>query len=376
MKNLSKYKVDNGLLVALLLMAIVSITTIYSAEQLLPMAMHDLYIKQSIWFIIGFIVAYSIMSLGNEIIYKNVWLLYGLGIAMLLLLLIFGTPINGAKCWVMLPGIGSVQPSEFMKIILIITLAHTINNFNERKKEPTVAEELKFLTHIAILVLIPTILTFLQPDTGMVIIYLIITIVMLFISGIRYGWFILFFGSLILTLTVIISLYFFQQDLFIKLFGTNLFYRLDRLLDWSSGIGMQLKNSITVIGAAGLTGYGFAKTPLYFPEPHTDFIFAVFSSNYGLIGSILLIALLLFFNYQLLNLTTKNISNINKYLIAGVFGMLVYQQIQSIAMTIGLLPITGITLPFISYGGSSLLSYMIMIGIVFNISNQSIRFTN
>ncbi|MDD3821999.1 MAG: FtsW/RodA/SpoVE family cell cycle protein [Bacilli bacterium] len=376
MKNLSKYKVDNGLLVALLLMAIVSITTIYSAEQLLPMAMHDLYIKQSIWFIIGFIVAYSIMSLGNEIIYKNVWLLYGLGIAMLLLLLIFGTPINGAKCWVMLPGIGSVQPSEFMKIILIITLAHTINNFNERKKEPTVAEELKFLTHIAILVLIPTILTFLQPDTGMVIIYLIITLVMLFISGIRYGWFIFFFGSLILALTVIISLYFFQQDLFIKLFGTNLFYRLDRLLDWSSGIGMQLKNSITVIGAAGLTGYGFAKTPLYFPEPHTDFIFAVFSSNYGLIGSILLIALLLFFNYQLLNLTTKNISNINKYLIAGVFGMLVYQQIQSIAMTIGLLPITGITLPFISYGGSSLLSYMIMIGIVFNISNQSIRFTN
>jgi len=357
-------------------MAIVSITTIYSAEQLLPMAMHDLYIKQSIWFIIGFIVAYSIMSLGNEIIYKNVWLLYGLGIAMLLLLLIFGTPINGAKCWVMLPGIGSVQPSEFMKIILIITLAHTINNFNERKKEPTVAEELKFLTHIAILVLIPTILTFLQPDTGMVIIYLIITLVMLFISGIRYGWFIFFFGSLILALTVIISLYFFQQDLFIKLFGTNLFYRLDRLLDWSSGIGMQLKNSITVIGAAGLTGYGFAKTPLYFPEPHTDFIFAVFSSNYGLIGSILLIALLLFFNYQLLNLTTKNISNINKYLIAGVFGMLVYQQIQSIAMTIGLLPITGITLPFISYGGSSLLSYMIMIGIVFNISNQSIRFTN
>jgi rod shape determining protein RodA len=376
LKNLSKYKVDNGLLVALLLMAIVSITTIYSAEQLLPMAMHDLYIKQSIWFIIGFIVAYSIMSLGNEIIYKNVWLLYGLGIAMLLLLLIFGTPINGAKCWVMLPGIGSVQPSEFMKIILIITLAHTINNFNERKKEPTVAEELKFLTHIAILVLIPTILTFLQPDTGMVIIYLIITLVMLFISGIRYGWFIFFFGSLILALTVIISLYFFQQDLFIKLFGTNLFYRLDRLLDWSSGIGMQLKNSITVIGAAGLTGYGFAKTPLYFPEPHTDFIFAVFSSNYGLIGSILLIALLLFFNYQLLNLTTKNISNINKYLIAGVFGMLVYQQIQSIAMTIGLLPITGITLPFISYGGSSLLSYMIMIGIVFNISNQSIRFTN
>ena len=115
---------------------------------------------------------------------------------------------------------------------------------------------------------------------------------------------------------------------------------------------------------------------VYFPYPQTDFIFAVFASNFGLVGSVFLIGLIIYFDIKLITTAIHSNKNINKYIIAGIIGMLIYQQFQNIGMTIGIMPITGITLPFISYGGSSLLSYMIMIGIIFNISNNSLRYRN
>ena len=133
---------------------------------------------------------------------------------------------------------------------------------------------------------------------------------------------------------------------------------------------------MTAIASGGFLGKGFLRTPIYIPEPQTDFIFAVFASNFGLLGSFLLIILIIYFDTKLINTAINNNKNINKYLIAGIVGMLIYQQFQNIGMTIGILPITGITLPFISYGGSSLLSYMIMLGIIFNISNDSLKYLN
>jgi len=133
---------------------------------------------------------------------------------------------------------------------------------------------------------------------------------------------------------------------------------------------------MTAIGSGGWFGHGYKHTPIYFPEPATDFIFAVYASNFGLIGSFFLLFLIALFDIKLVLLAIKTKSNINKYWIAGIVGMLLYQQFQNIGMTFGLMPITGITLPFISYGGSSLLSYMIMIGIIFNISKETHRRTN
>jgi rod shape determining protein RodA len=172
------------------------------------------------------------------------------------------------------------------------------------------------------------------------------------------------------------GIYFFKSDLFINIFGNDFFYRINRLLDWRTGSGMQLTNALTAISSAGIFGFGFNHTPIYFPEAHTDFIFSVYASNFGLIGSILLLTLLIYFDLRLVNIAVKSNININKYIMAGILGMLLYQQIQSIGMNLGLLPITGITLPFISYGGSSLLSYMIMAGLIFNLSNASIRYRN
>ena len=375
MKTTSKYKIDITLLLCIILFAIISITTISSAESLLNEG-SNLMLKQIIWYSVGFIFIFFVMFIGNHFLYKNAWILYLIGILSLILVLFFGATINEAKCWFKIPGIGNIQPSEFMKIILIIVLGKMINDFKEKYNSPTVKQEFIFLLKVGGVVLIPSVLTFLQPDTGVVLIYLLITFIMLFISGIRYRWFILLFSIFALAISFILITYTFYNDWFIKIFGSSFFLRIDRLLDWSNGSGYQLENGITSIGSGGFLGYGINNTPIYFPEPQTDFIFAVFSNNFGFAGSIILIGLLTFFDFRLIKLAIESPSNINKYIIGGIIGMLIYQQLQNIGMTLGIMPITGITLPFISYGGSSLLSYMIMAGIIFNISNENIKYRN
>ncbi len=369
--KLKNFKVDKWLLIILLLFSTISILTIGSAQKLIYE--NDLMTRQIIWYIIGFILIIIVMKIKNNFFIKNIWILYIIGIILLTLLLIFGTPVNNAKCWFTIPGIGTFQPSEFVKIILIITLASMINKFNTEYQKPSSLQEFTFILKILIVVLIPSILTFLQPDTGVVLIYLLITFIMLFISGIRYRWFVLAITILVLAIGSVVTIYFIDKDLFIKIFGTSFFLRIDRLLDWSNSSGYQLENGLSAIGSGGLLGYGLNNTPIYFPEPQTDFIFAVYASNFGFIGSLLLLLLIGFFDIKLILLALKTKNNINKYIISGIIGMLIYQQVQNIGMTIGLLPITGITLPFISYGGSSLLSYMLMLGFIFNISNEVIK---
>lgn len=376
MRNISKYKVDKTILIPIILFAVISIITLYGAGSILPSYMDNLVVKQVLWYIAGFALAFLVMTIGNRSIYKIVWILYGIGILSLIGLFFFGVSINEAKCWYEIKGIGTIQPSEFMKIILIITNATMISKFNDDFPNPSIREEFYFLIKVVLVVLVPSILTFMQPDTGVVLIYLLITLVMLFVSGIRYRWFAGIFGVLGIFILLILGIYFISQDLFIKIFGTSFFLRVDRLLDWSNQSGFQLENSLSAIGSAGLFGHGWNVNPVYFPEAQTDFIFAVFASHFGFLGSVLLLALITFFDIKLIMMAVKTDKLINKYIIAGVAGMLIYQQIQNIGMTFGLLPITGITLPFISYGGSSLLSYMLAMGLIFNISNENMRYTN
>jgi rod shape determining protein RodA len=332
----------------------------------------NLALKQALWYGVGWILVIILIKLGNDYLYRHTWFLYIIGNILLLLLLFFGTPINNSKCWFILPGIGSIQPSEFMKIFIMLALATMILNFRSTYKDPGCKEEFIFILKTLGVVLIPSLLTFLQPDTGAVLIYLIIYFSMMFASGIRKRWFTIAIISLTVVVGGILFLYFYKESLFIKLFGTSFYYRLDRIFNWSTGSGLQLENSMAAIGSAGLFGHGYNNTPIYFPEPQTDFIFAVYASNFGLVGSIFVITLIGIFDIKLILLAIKTKKNINKYIIAGIIGMLIYQQVQNIGMTIGLLPITGITLPFISYGGSSLLSYMLMLGFIFNISNETI----
>lgn len=376
MKKESKFKVEKNILIPLILFGIISVITIYCTRSLLPSDLQNLYLKQILWYVIGFSIAYSMMTFGNKFLYNNAYIFYLVGVVLLILVLFIGKPINNARCWFIIPYIGSFQPSEFMKIFLIITLSRMIGDFNAEKKNNDINEEFRFLIKVLIVVGIPSILTFIEPDTGAVLIYFIITIVMLFTAGFRNRWFIAILTIILICGGAFLSIYFLDKDLFIKIFGTSFFYRMDRILNWSSSSGLQLTNSITAIGSAGSLGHGFNHTPIYFPEMQTDFIFAVFASNFGFIGVLCLVSLLIYFDITIISLAGKTTTTCDKFTIGGIISVLLFQQIQNISMTIGLLPIMGITLPFISYGGSSLLSYMILVGMLFNISNEKLRFKN
>lgn len=365
-----KDKIDFSILIPLIIFALISMICIYSASTYIPASQGNLALKQAVWYLIGTILVIFIVKLKNKTIYQYTFILYIIGNILLLALLLFAEPINSSKCWFTLPGIGSFQPSEFMKLILILVNASLISDFKSRYNNPTIKDEFIFLLKSFSLFLIPSLLTFLEPDTGAVIIYLVIYLVTIFASGIRLRWFLIIIGIVVLFGGGILTTYFINKDLFIKIFGTNFFYRLDRIFAWKTGSGLQLENALASIGSAGMFGHGFNKTPIYFPESGTDFIFAVYASNFGLLGSFLLIVLILVFDIKVLFLTKKSVDNMDKYVIIGIVSMLLFQQIQNIAMTIGLLPITGITLPFISYGGSSLLSYMLIVGIILNISME------
>ena len=373
MMHMTNNKINFKILVPIFLMAIISIVTIYSALTYTSKTLGNLALKQAVWYIVGSFLVIILLRVKNSFLYRHTWFLYIFGNILLIGLLLFGTPINNSKCWFVIPGIGSIQPSEFMKIFVMLTLATMIHNFRSDYKNPTVLQEFIFIIKTFTIVLIPSILTFLQPDTGAVLIYLIIYLVMMFASGIRIRWFILAFLLLSILLTSVLGIYFFKEELFIDIFGTSIFYRLDRLFDWKTGSGLQLENALASIGSAGLFGHGFNKTPVYFPESSTDFIFAVYASNFGLIGSLILIGIILYFDLNIIKLAKRKIDDTDKYILAGIVGMILFQQIQNIGMTVGLLPITGITLPFISYGGSSLLSYMLLVGILLNISMEKNR---
>lgn len=368
LKNL--HKLNYKIIIPIILLSIISIISIYSASIYTSSSLGNLALKQSIWYLIGWGLVILIYRLGNNYIYEHTHILYIAGNILLLLLLIFGSEVNGTKAWFSIPGIGSFQPSEFIKIFLMIELAFMIHNFRIKYKNPSTKEEFMFIIQSLIILLIPSILTFFEPDTGSVLIYFIIYIFMMFTSGIRYRWFII--GLIIISTLVglVLYLYFYQENLFIKIFGNSMYYRLDRILDWRSGNGLQFNNSIASIGSSGLLGYGIKNTPLYFPEAATDFIFSIYASSFGLIGVIILLIIILVLDIEIIKLSRKKLLDTDKFILSGILGMLLFQQFQNIGMTLGILPITGITLPFISYGGSSLLSYMILVGILINISRN------
>lgn len=355
------------LLIYLLLFSIISILSIYSSTFLLSNNYDNIYIKQIIWYIVGFIIIFILYKKKKGFFYRYDLLLYILGNFLLLLVLFIGTSTNGSKAWFIIPGIGSFQPSEFMKIILIIVLAKQLNN--NKNIKITLKNELIIIIKCLILTLIPTILTFLEPDTGNVIIYFVILITMLFIFGIRYRWFITSLLVSIILLVTILYIYFYQKKLFISIFGSSFFYRMDRIIDWKNKEGMQLTNALAASGSAYLYGYGIGKIPLYFPESQNDFISSVIFSSFGYIFSLFFMLITILFDINLISIGLK-VKSLNKYLISGILGVIIFQQIQNLGMNIGLLPITGVTLPFISYGGSSLISYMILIGLILNINKK------
>lgn len=381
---LNKFKIlfYNPIIVYLLLIIGISLVAITSSAPLteIQYGASDYAMRQGLFYGIGFILTFIIIIIGTDRIRALRWWLYGFVMILLFGLFIhekgimnipFAKNINGATCWYILPGIGTLQPSEFMKIALALVVADIIQKHNEfyPHLKRTVKTDFLLLLKIGAAIVPPAFLIFEQPDSGVTMIILFFVALMIFSSGIKWRYIFIVGSIAMVGITIFILAVGVFPDFLTNVLGIQA-YKLSRFFGWFDpfgtiqGAGNQLAKGLLAIGSGHLIGNGFQSLTTYFPEAHTDFIFAVIGMDFGLIGTLITVILCGLFDFEILNTATLNRGHYNSYLCVGIFGMLFFQQIQNIGMTIGMLPITGVTLPFISYGGSSLLSYMILFGLI------------
>jgi len=332
MKKLLKNKYI--IILPILILNIISLFFLYSTP----------YFKRHLlYLLLSYLILFIISKIKLKYIIKLLPILYIISIFLLGLVLIVGREIKGAKAWLHLWGL-SIQPSEIAKLILVIYISYlTYKNKN--------------LIYLTIITIIPSILTFLEPDTGAIIFYLIILISTLKYIKIKKKY--LITGLILISLFILfnISTYFLNKDLLISIYGTNIFYRIDRLISFTKADNIQTVNSLISIGSHEL---------IYIPENHNDFIFASIISKYNpFIFISIIFCFILIFSYYILNITKKkNMSNIFNFILLN---MLLFQTFYNILMNISLLPIIGIPLPFLSYGGSYLITLYALIGISINL---------
>lgn len=339
------------------LWVILSIILVISILTLSKYSESNYVYKQIFWIILGILSVFVIKKFKIKLIflYSN-WIYIG-NVILLILVLLVGKEINGARAWFDFKYF-SFQPSEFMKISLALYLTKIITITNPHN----IKEEFLLISRIGFVFILPSILVFLQPDTGAIILYFVITLVALYYAKINRKWFILLFGFVGLISGIFFGLYFQKQSILINLIGTSFFYRVDRLISFANNTGYQLSQALIAIGSAGLWGNN---TTLYIPEAITDFIFAFMISKLGLImGFIVLLCYFILDIYFI-----KIINKTNLAFIAMFLFMFLFQQIQNILMNIGLLPIMGIPLPFLSYGGTNTIIYFLFLGIILKIKN-------
>lgn len=368
-------KVDWILVLVITVLAIISVTLISSAMGGGQYSA-NFSIRQIIYYILGAIMAFLIMIVSPKKIKHNTYLLYFIFCVLLIGLLILPetaiTPvINGAKSWYSFGPI-SIQPSEFMKIILILALAKTVSRHNQFTFNKSFQSDLMLFLKIIGVSIFPMLLILLQNDLGTTLVICAVVAGVMMVSGITWRILAPIFIAAILGGASIILAIIFKPTLIENLLGIKM-YQMGRINSWldpytySSGDGYHLTESLKAIGSGQLIGKGYNHGEVYIPENHTDFIFSVVGEEMGFIGSVVLILIFLFLVFHLIRLASKINSQYNKVFIIGYVSLIVFHVLQNVGMTVQLLPITGIPLPFISYGGSSLWSLMTGIGVILSI---------
>ena len=334
---------------------------VYSASNVVALYKYNdefyFFKRELIFGLFGTFIMILIINMNASKIYKMTTIIFIIGVALLILVLIPGIGIirGGARSWI---GFGSfsIQPAEFSKIVLVLLLSKYLSQTKE--------EINSFFNFFGLLgiILIFFGLIMLQPDFGTGIVLVISSLLLLFTSGAPLKYFILIgilgilgIGALIISAP----------------------YRLERIFaflnPWNDplGSGFQAIQSLYAISPSGLFGLGFNKSMqkhFFLPEPQNDFIFAIICEEFGLIGALILIGLFVFLIYRIIYIGLKQTNRYYRYVCLGV-GLIFFTQVFiNMGVVIGLLPVTGITLPIISYGGSSLVLSMIMVGLVLSIS--------
>ncbi len=320
-------------------------------------------IIQSVSYLLGVLSIYIFMKFNYHIFKDSTKELYIISIILLLLVYIpgLGKEQFGARSWINL-GVTTIQPSEIVKILFIIILA---NYFNTHRDE---LYNLKCLLKAAF-VSAPIIIIVLKEDLGSALVFSSIWLAMLFFSGINYKAFLQFLG--IFALTIPLSYIFmaaYQKE------------RIEAFLhpeNLSLSGNYQVWQSKVAIGSGGFFGKGLfqgtQKELKFIPVQTSDFIFSVIGEELGFIGGLFVIGIITILLLKMMKILQSSLDFYGSLIIAGVIGMFTFQIFENIAMTMGIMPVTGITLPFLSYGGSSILSNMMALGLVFNVASRSKR---
>lgn len=366
-------KIDWGIIAILLCLMGISTVLIRSATHNNPIY-HNYDLKTVVYYIIGFFIAIMATIFDYRILLKSWYILYGIGIALLIAVFFFGANINGASGWFKLPGGFLFQPAEIMKIIIIIGIAYIMGR--RQGDRLTFTED---LLPIAAFAFLPFLLVMIQPDLGNAIIYLVIVLGMLWIGNVKYVHVLVGLTTVIAAVVLFVSLFtMFNSEIetYLKDHHKEHWYkRINTFLDpsqASSDDKHQSENAKIAIGSGGLSGDGYLKGDMingkFIPYPYSDSIFVVIGEEFGFQGSAVLLLLYFLLIYRMILIAFRCYDNRASFIVIGIASMYVFQIFQNIGMMIGLMPITGITLPFISYGGTSLMLNMLCIGILFSIN--------
>ena len=350
---------DAKLLAAVLIAAIFGIIMINSASHSLANPARYV-IVQSAALIIGVAAALVLTFLDYSLLYTLRHAAMAAGIAMLILVLVigFGREDTGTRGWIDL-GIVNVQPSEIAKVCFIVSLSAHISKIHEDIN--SLRNVLFLMLHLAV----PVVLILLQPDAGTAMVFIFIFVVMMFFAGISYKY---IFSALAVGAVGAAGAWFFYLTPIQK---ARFFAFLDPESD-PLNTGYHTIQSKIAVGSGRLFGTGYmhgTQTQMgYIPEKQTDFIFSVICEELGFIGAIATILLLFFILYRIFSNARKAKDSFGEMLCAGTGAMLLFHTVENIGMCINVLPITGIPLPFFSYGGSNMITSMISIGMVLSVA--------
>ena len=322
--------------------------------------------RQIVWWVISFIV-FIILSKINYRFYSKIsifFVLISIGLLALVLIPGLSSPVGGSRRWLNL-FFFSIQPSEIAKIALIVFVCDSLN---KKYKENSVFKNIIWPSFVVLLVI--TLLIFLEPDFGTVVIIWIVIFLIFFIGNVRFPHMI----SLGLAGIAVLVAYMFMED-----------YRRERIFAFfnktadTGGVNFQVNQSLIALGSGNIIGLGLGNSIQkysYLPEAHTDFIFAILGEEFGMVGTLVVIALFLLLAFIGIRICLKTEDYFGRTLAGAITGLIIAQSVLNIAVVIGLIPVTGLTLPFISSGGSSLLVNMACAGILLNISRQNLTSTN
>ncbi|MBU5455928.1 rod shape-determining protein RodA [Caproiciproducens sp. MSJ-32] len=362
-------EIDKPILFSVITLMIFGIINIYLAS-------HAEYgnlflIRQSIWFVVTLVALYFVIAIDYTLLKAYTPIFYWGSIFLLIITMFIGTDINGARGWIRL-GPLSFQASEVAKIATIMMLGKTLEDMNG-----SINEWKNFLT-MAFYSIIPAIFIVIQPDMGMTMVLFFIVVGIFFIAGLDIRFFIVGFSALAIGIVLVFNL-----DIIHTYQKKRLTSFLNPEADMSES-GYQLRHALISIGNGGILGLQGSKSKesivgyaaQYVPEVQTDFIFSSIGEQWGLVGCLFLLSLYGILIYRMIAIARTAKDTFGSIICVGLVSYLLFAILQNIGMNIGLVPITGITLPLISYGGTSLLTTVMSIGLAINVGmrRKKIRF--